>query len=177
MDGRHAVRCSGSEGGLRQVSPRAGRSARSGHSCGGRKALCSCAPRAGAGVSRTSAGRIRGCGTWLACRKTWCCTWHATSAARRFAGRKGSSTLGVCWGTRISRRRRDTCTWTTRSWRTHRIWLTAPDHPQGTMSPIYCATEWLVPLPPRSMMGSYGCRLSLPHRCHSGRRIETGALR
>jgi hypothetical protein len=68
--------------------------------------------------------RHYGCGTTPGCRAIWFCIWPGTSAARRFAGRRGSSTLAVCWGTRTLRRRRDTCTWTRVSWRTRRIWLT-----------------------------------------------------
>ena len=72
------------------------------------------------GGSRTSAARTRDCGTWPACPAIWCSTWPGTSAARRSADRRGSSSLAGWSGTQTSRRPSAICTWTTESWLTRR---------------------------------------------------------
>ncbi len=74
------------------------------------------------GRSRISAGRIPGSGTRPGSRGIWCFTWHATNAVQRSVGRRESNTPADCSGTRISRQRSATCTSTTGSWLTRRIW-------------------------------------------------------
>jgi hypothetical protein len=82
----------------------------------------SCPRPAQRGVSRISAGRIPGSGIWPDSRGIWFCTWRATNAGQKSAGRRGSNTPGDCWGTRISRLRSGTCTSMTANSRTRRIW-------------------------------------------------------
>lgn len=54
----------------------------------------------GAGESRTLAGRIRGYATRPGCQKIWCCTWLATNAGQRFAGRRELNTHAGCSASR-----------------------------------------------------------------------------